>query len=79
MTYVSTYPQISFIATAPVNDCDNESFNYYDLRTSEKDAILGFFAENNMKYEFALKYNSEKCDSDSVPDWIQNVKETFLK
>lgn len=32
-----------------------------------------------MKYEFALKYNSEKCDSDSVPDWIQNVKETFLK
>jgi hypothetical protein len=79
LSYSNDYPSINFVNTTPVKDKKNESGDYYDLRTTEKEAIFEFFNSNNMKFEFANKYNELIESSDVVPAWIEEIKKTISK
>lgn len=62
-----------------VRDIENpaeglESFSCLDLRPSEKELINKFFDDENNKYSFAEKYVSLMNKENSIPDWINEIR-----
>ncbi|EBK7421149.1 ATP-binding protein, partial [Salmonella enterica] len=79
LSFVSDYSYLGFVSGMSVPDEGLESFSALDLKLSEKEAITRFFDADNNKFKFARKYVELMSEENSIPSWINEIREVMTR